>query len=44
VAIADLVEGREPRLKLDAFAADRPLVVGGKDSVATMLARAAAAG
>ena len=44
VAIADLVEGREPALELDAFAADRPLVLGGKDSVATMLARAAAAG
>jgi glycine oxidase len=41
--IADLIEGRTPRIDPAAFAADRPPVPPGPDSVAAYLARAAAA-
>jgi glycine oxidase len=41
--IADLIQGRTPRIDPAAFAADRPPVPPGPDSVAAYLARAAAA-
>jgi glycine oxidase len=42
VLVADLVMGRPPALDVAAFAADRPPAPPGPDSVAAMLARAAA--
>jgi glycine oxidase len=42
VLVADLVTGRQPAVDLAAFAADRPPAPPGPDSVATLLARAAA--
>ncbi len=42
VMVADLIEGRAPRLDPMPFAADRPPAEPGPDSVAAMLTRAAA--
>lgn len=42
VIVADLIEGRTPPLDPSPFAADRPPAPPGPDSVAAMLARAAA--